>query len=42
VEQTAVLSENTMKPDILSFGYFGIPKAHTCKKKEFLTIWLEP
>ena len=42
VEQTAVLSENTIKPDLLSSGYFCKPKAHTCKKKEFLTkIWLE-
>jgi len=37
VEQTAVLSEKTIKPDVLSSGYFCIPKAHTCKKKEFLT-----
>ena len=37
MEQTAVLSENTLKPDPLSSGYFCIPKAHTCKKKEFLT-----
>jgi len=42
VEQTAVLSENTIKPDILSSGYFCIPKTHTFKEKEFLTkIWLE-
>jgi len=42
VEQTAVLSENTIKPDLLPSGYFCIPTAHTCKKKEFLTkIWLE-
>lgn len=42
MEQTAVLSENTIKPDILSSEYFCIAKTHTCKKKEFLTkIWLE-
>lgn len=42
VEQTAVLSENTIKPDLLSSGHFCITKAHTCKKKEFLIkVWLE-
>jgi hypothetical protein len=40
VEQTAVLSENTIKPDVLSSGYFGYLKHIHVRRKNSLQKYI--